>query len=412
MVLITYLNVVLFSVLLAYSLVRKKLLLALYVVCYSVPFLGLAGFLWSDKVVLWPVGEFEFASDSSIAYRLSIVWLLGCLGAVFGCVISPALPKVKYFFFKSKIYSPGDYKSGSLFFLVSASSLIFIRFLSPDNMVDAFSGVESFVVFSIVAFFTRALVYPSVKVSLVALLLIFSYSLANALTGDRDFIVLSVACILGYFFRHHDSINFKSFFAAGFFLVCLLVIGVIISMYRMSVDFSADSLTQFLSYNSWNAIILPLVEQVSLRWDEASMRYGQTYLDMLLSLGPSPIYTVFGLEKPITTDNPASWYYIFGLGGIHVAGVAFENFGLYGVFINGLISVCFLHFVDSRCRIDDFLHVFLYILCAASVMHWIWYGEMYLLNALVFYVMSLGIILMIKLFRGLVLISLSTEQRE
>jgi hypothetical protein len=122
---------------------------------------------------------------------------------------------------------------------------------------------------------------------------------------------------------------------------------------------------------------------------------------MFLSLAPSPIYSAFGVAKPIMVDNPALWYYITGLGGIHVAGVAFENFGLFGVFLNGFISVSFLRMIDSRCRDDDFLRIFLYMLCAASVMHWVWYGEIYLLNSLVFYVMSLGLFFAMKLVRVL-----------
>jgi oligosaccharide repeat unit polymerase len=234
-----------------------------------------------------------------------------------------------------------------------------------------------------------------------SVVLVMSYCVANAMTGDRDFVVLVVAYILGLMFRYNKFVKLKVLLLITAFLVFVLVSGVLVSMSRMDVDLTSDNITQYFLFNSWNAIILPLVQQLTSFWDGEHLRYGQTYLDMFLSLAPSPIYSAFGVEKPIMVDNPALWYYITGLGGIHVAGVAFENFGLFGVFLNGFISVCFLRLIDSRCRDDDFLRIFLYMLCAASVMHWVWYGEIYLLNSLVFYVMSLGLFFAMKLVRVL-----------
>jgi oligosaccharide repeat unit polymerase len=232
-------------------------------------------------------------------------------------------------------------------------------------------------------------------------ILVLAYCVANAMTGDRDFVVLVVAYILGLMFRYNQFIKLRTLLFVAAFMALLLISGVVVSMSRMDVDLTSDNITQYFLFNSWNAIILPLVQQLTNFWDGEHLRYGQTYLDMFLSLAPSPFYSAFGLEKPIMLDNPALWYYITGLGGIHVAGVAFENFGLFGVFLNGFISMCFLRLIDSRCREDDFLRLFLYMLCAASVMHWVWYGEIYLLNSLVFYVMSLGLFFAMKLVRVL-----------
>jgi oligosaccharide repeat unit polymerase len=382
-------------------LISKKYLVALYAVCYSVPFLGLVSCLWGDTITLWPIGDYDFYLDDLLVFRLSLVWFLGVLGALLAYLLSFLVPSRSLKPDRATFFTPMDFKLAGMIFLALSVFFIAFRFFSADAMLEMFAGIESGVVFSIIAITALAFAYPSRWRLTVSAMLVVAYCVANAMTGDRDFVVLVVAYILGLMFRYSHLIKLKTLMFVATFMLLLLVSGVVVSMSRMDVALTSDNITQYFLFNSWNAIILPLVQQLTSFWDGEHLRYGQTYLDMFLSLAPSPIYSAFGIEKPIMVDNPALWYYITGLGGIHVAGVAFENFGLFGVFLNGFISVCFLRLIDSRCRNDDFLRIFLYMLCAASVMHWIWYGEIYLLNSLVFYVMSLGLFFAMKLVRVL-----------
>ncbi|MDO8768199.1 MAG: hypothetical protein Q7U27_02140 [Pseudomonas sp.] len=382
-------------------LISKKYLVALYAVCYSVPFLGLVSCLWGDTITLWPIGDYDFYLDDLLVFRLSLVWFLGVLGALLAYLLSFLVPSRSLKPDRATFFTPMDFKLAGMIFLALSVFFIAFRFFSADAMLEMFAGIESVVVFSIIAITALAFAYPSRWRLTVSAMLVVAYCVANAMTGDRDFVVLVVAYILGLMFRYSHLIKLKTLMFVATFMLLLLVSGVVVSMSRMDVALTSDNITQYFLFNSWNAIILPLVQQLTSFWDGEHLRYGQTYLDMFLSLAPSPIYSAFGIEKPIMVDNPALWYYITGLGGIHVAGVAFENFGLFGVFLNGFISVCFLRLIDSRCRNDDFLRIFLYMLCAASVMHWIWYGEIYLLNSLVFYVMSLGLFFTMKLVRVL-----------
>lgn len=382
-------------------LISKKYLVALYAVCYSVPFLGLVSCLWGNTVTLWPIGDYDFYLDDLLVFRLSLVWFLGVAGGLIAYLLSFLVPPRSLHSHRETFFSPLDFKLAGGIFLALSAFFISFRLVKPDAMLEMFAGVESVVVFSIIAIVALALSYPSRLMFMVSVALVISYCVANAMTGDRDFVVLVVAAILGLMYRYNQFIKFKALLFVAAFMILLLVSGVVVSMGRMDVDLTADNITQYFLFNSWNAIILPLVQQLTNFWDGEHLRYGQTYLDMFLSLAPSPFYSAFGMEKPIVVDNPALWYYITGLGGIHVAGVAFENFGLFGVFMNGFISVCFLRLVDSCCREDDFLRIFLYMLCAATVMHWVWYGEIYLLNSLVFYAMALGLFLTMKLVRVL-----------
>lgn len=382
-------------------LIYKNYLVALYVVCYSVPFLGLVSCLWGDTITLWPIGDYDFYLDDLLVFRLSLVWFLGVAGGFIAYLLSLLMPARNLYLSRTPFFSAMDFKMGGVIFFTLSVFFIALRFVNASAMLEMSAGIESVVVFAIIAITALSFTYPSRLMFTVSAVLVISYCAANAMSGDRDFVVLVVAYVLGLMFRYSELIKFKTLAFVAMLMGLLLVGGVFISMSRMDVDFTSDNISQYFMFNSWNAIILPLVQQLSSLWGGESLRYGQTYLDMFFSLAPSPIYSGFGVEKPITVDNPALWYYIAGLGGIHVAGVAFENFGLLGVFFNGFISVCFLRFIDSRCYDNDFLRLFLYMLCAASVMHWIWYGEIYLLNSLVFYVMSLGLFFAMKVFRGL-----------
>jgi oligosaccharide repeat unit polymerase len=357
--------------------------------------------LWGETITLWPIGDYDFYLDDLLVYRLSLVWFLGVVGGLVAYLLSLLVPGRSLEPRETAFFSAIDFKLAGLIFLALAIFFIAFRFINADALLEMFAGVESVVVFSIIAITALAFAFPSKLMFWASVVLVMSYCVANAMTGDRDFVVLVVAYILGLMFRYNKFVKLKVLLLITAFLVFVLVSGVFVSMSRMDVDLTSDNITQYFLFNSWNAIILPLVQQLTSFWDGEHLRYGQTYLDMFLSLAPSPIYSAFGVEKPIMVDNPALWYYITGLGGIHVAGVAFENFGLFGVFLNGFISVCFLRLIDSRCRDDDFLRIFLYMLCAASVMHWVWYGEIYLLNSLVFYVMSLGLFFAMKLVRVL-----------
>ncbi|MCP1417748.1 hypothetical protein J3D47_001991 [Pseudomonas laurylsulfativorans] len=381
-------------------LISKKYLVALYAVCYSVPFLGLVSSLWSDTVTLWPIGDYSFYLDEQFVFRLSLVWFLGVAGGLTAYLLGLLVPADNSSS-RRAFFSPIDFKLAGLVFLSVSVFFVLFRLINVEAMLVMFAGVEAVVVFSIIAVTALAFAYPSWYMLTFSALLVLAYSVANAMTGDRDFVVLVVAYVLGLMFRYSHLIKFKTLLCVAAFMLVVLSSGVIVSMVRMDVDLTTDNIEQFFLFNSWNAIILPLVQQLTGFWDGEHLRYGQTYLDMFLSLAPSPIYTAFGVVKPITVDNPAYWYFITGMGGIHAAGVAFENFGLFGVFFNGFISVCFLRFVDSGWRDQDFLQLFLYMLCAASVMHWVWYGEISLLNAMVFYVLSFGLFFAMKLVRVL-----------
>lgn len=401
---------ILFLALLCFCAFTKRYLVALYALCYSVPFLGLIRGIWTTQVVLWPIGNYSFDVSATITERLTEVWCVGLVGSLSALLFF--CKKQAFIIAPQRLFSVElkDVKIIAWFFFIVSVVYILFRLRYAEEVLGVFTGVESFAICSIVVFFAYSLLMQKKSLLLLSAALIVAYAYANALTGDRDFIVLVVGVTMGSLFYYHKYINFKVLLLVAAVMILLMGGGVYVSMERMNVPVTEENIAQYFLFNSWNAIILPVVDQLTNHWNGDHMRYGQTYADMFMSLAPSPFYSYFDLVKPISQDNPASWYYIFGLGGMHAAGVAFENFGLPGVFIDTALSTVLLRLLDRRGESRSYLRYLLYMLCAASVMHWLWYGAMYILNALVFYLFLAGMCISVGVCRQF-LIRNATESR-
>lgn len=374
---------------LLYCVSIKRYLVSLYLLCYSVPFLALMRGMWAEQIVLWPIGNYTFDVNATIIFRFTLVWGIGLLGSLAALFFVHLTERLNLKINEERAVSVESMRYLAWFFCVVSIFYIVARTLMPEQVFAVFTGIESFAVCSILVFFAYALLRARVGLLLVSWGLAIGYAYANTRTGDRDFVVLFVAMMLGGIFYWSRYISLKALMLIGLLAVGVLMSGVYISMVRMDVPLTEENIAQYLLFNSWNAIVLPMVDQLSNHWYGDHLRYGKTYFDMVVSMAPSPIYSFFGAIKPITLDNPADWYYIYGLGGMHAAGVGFENFGLMGVMLDVLFSMTLLLLVDRHSEGRSYFRYLLYMLLSASIMHWLWYGAMYVLNMLMFFVLLL-----------------------
>lgn len=382
---------------LLYSVSARRYLVALYLLCYSVPFLGLVRGMWAEQVVLWPIGNYTFDVDASIVARLTCVWAFGLVGSIGAMTFFNLVERLSVTGPRLLLVELKAVRYWAWFFFYVSLCYVMARTLMPEKVFAVFTGIESFAVCAILVFFSYALLSGRFWPLAASLMLAFGYAYANIRTGDRDFVVLFVAMMLGGLFYWSRYIVFKSLMLIGLLAVGVLASGVYVSMVRMDVPMTEENISQYLLFNSWNAIILPMVDQLTNHWYGDHLKYGKTYFDMIASMAPSPIYTYFGAIKPITLDNPADWYYIYGLGGMHAAGVGFENFGLIGVVLDVFFGVVFLLLLDRRSEEHSYLRYLLFMLVSASIMHWLWYGAMYMLNMLMFFVLFVVLVLVTKM---------------
>lgn len=110
--------------------------------------------------------------------------------------------------------------------------------------------------------------------------------------------------------------------------------------------------------------------------------YGRTYVEYILSLPPGVLTRALGIERAIEGDHgPAWWTAGVSGGGIHLALVPFHNFGVLGV----LLALGLFGYLVTRLELANqnggFLTRLLYAAVVANSIFWAWYGDMYMIRA-------------------------------
>lgn len=384
-------SVVAFIVALAVIIRVGRFLPAFFFLCYMLPFLPILTAAFGQDSHFWNLDQFVLSADSLQISRLALVWLSSSLGVIAGSALA---------FIRFQVFDvPGMRKCGevidnfpvqprhltfNIFVFLLAAVLILARILKgPDIGGDGFFGLENLInnvlllCWALTICYVRRIYNYGFVLGLTGL-----YIWSQLATGDRDFFLIIIALAMLVVAR--GSFSWVAIPVLGMCGVVLVVFGAIISMLRMNVDVSIEELINYVLFNSWNATILPVITMIEEEWDNGIMLFGKTYVDLLLSIIPSPIFHFFNSEKPIHIDNPAYWFYIEGLGGMHASGVALRNFGLTGVFFQSTI------FIYALCRLERYCIVrrgvwvsFLYLAVAGALMHAVWYGLISMVNTLV-----------------------------
>lgn len=377
---------------LALSLLLAQYALVFLQVCYSVSFLPVVSAILAERVAFWNASIFEYESRSVVVQYMALIWLLSSIGFVLGQVTAfrPVRGPDRRFElgFASVRAELGLWNIALIY--AAGCALIGLRIATSGTVSEVLPGFEFLLYVTILFAWAIALVGADVRLTALATVMTALFVASQAATGDRDFIVVIGALAVIYLVRHRPS--FGRLAAMFVLTVVVVVLGAALSIVRMGVDFSPEELLVYLRFNSWNAIILPVVRLVEAEWDGGAWLMGRSYLDVLLSVPPSPLFGLLGIEKPIDTDNPALWFYVQGLGGIHVSGVAFRNFGLAGVLVQAWILAFGLARVQQwyQRRPVIWPTLLMLTLCAV-VMHTLWYGLIYLAHAL----FSFGVIFVI-----------------
>lgn len=391
-----------FSLFLAFILLHlSRFLTFFFFICYSLPFLPLIMSMFGFDSEFWTDDTFSFTSSSIQVHGLTLTWIVSTLGMLFALLFARKKLNgdVSMRSTSQANYSIETYQSNPLIVLVFPLLVIAVvsRFFFSEAIELIFPGMDPLICFTLI--FCWAIVISNGNRNSYIYLAAVSigYMVSQLISGDRDFFTLIFA--LGLLSMVRSSLKFGKLLQIGLLGLVIVVSGVVVSMVRMDVELSTEQLMLFLRFNSWNAIILPVLSLIEAEWSSGPLLYGKTYFDLLLSAMPSPVYYVLDMPKPINIDNPADWFYIEGLGGIHVSGVALRNFGLIGVFLQALLFTFVLISTESMIlRRTNFARLFFFLLIAAAIMHTVWYGLIYLINALVFY---FGMIFLMHIFKSI-----------
>lgn len=365
--------------------------------CYTLPFLPLIASIFGADSEFWTGDSFSFAASSIQVYGLTLVWLFSSFGML--AAFLTCRSKINKRFRLAvrvghRTHLDLSIKRRNILVKMVFSILtiaVIARFFFAAKIEVAFPGMDPLICYIFVFCWAIVIADPDKRSFIYLAAITTAYVTSQLISGDRDFFTFIFA--LGLLWMVRNKVKFSLLLKIGLIGLSLVIFGTIISMVRMEIEFSFDQLLVFLRFNSWNAIILPVLSMIEAEWLSGPMLYGKTYVDLLLSALPSPIYHFFNLTKPINLDNPADWYYIEGLGGLHVSGVALRNFGLVGVFMQSMLFTVGLMLTENMVLArTSGLRLFLFLVIATSIMHTIWYGLIYLVNAMTFYIATIALI--------------------
>ena len=388
---LAYLSATIFALSVAYTLKAGSFLPAFFLLCYMLPFLPLLAAPLGMDVVFWTGERFVYAADSAEISRMQQIWLSSSVGVILGLMVSrlrvrrSAGPHSQQDIAQHAVSSFAvlGWHRAALIFLISAG-LISLRFSTGSGTENELvTGYELIVCLMLLLCWTLVIHTANKPYLFITGCLTIAYVWSQVQTGDRDFFLVIIALALRMGAMRSRA---KGMLAIGALGLILVLSGAVISMTRLDVDLTAAGLFEYMAFNSWNATILPVLLMVEGEANGGALLYGKTYLDLILSVPPSPIFSLLGIEKPIQADNPAFWFFIPGLGGMHVVGVALRNFDLVGVALQSFLFVLILAVLERRLRgAHNPWKTLLYLYVSGAMMHTIWYGFISIMNTLIFY---------------------------
>jgi len=413
-----------------YQLKTKKVgfMMTIILAVFLLPFIHIPPYLWFDfessPLVLWGLAVNPYMVDETVIKLTAMIGATGAAGMAFG--ISLVRSKIIH---NTAINPDGTshiFRSMGLeiwlFWLLFGVALSWIS--SPQetvfnaiyteseslhaNLNFSSAWMISYVILTFV--FVDALIDPShlrktIKWKLVILSVAYVFIWLQLFRGDRESIpwVFSLAII--YYYWAGTFLNrkqkLKGLLSKGIILIfILLIVSLIVGMLRSGLSgltisdapkiimdsFSEGQLgiSNLLS-GTWSASLLtPLSVAGDHIYNLLEMKYGQTYLDILLSLPPGFIADAIGYERPLTATNSLAWEMRYGIGGTHATVAPFVNFGMLGVFLIPAIWSYFLKRYELKALYR--ISVVNLSLLATVVMaspHWFWYGEKNGINALI-----------------------------
>lgn len=411
---------------------RIGALMTILLMIYLLPFIHIIPYLWfdfnSEPKGLWGLAVNPYMLDERVIQLTAVLGATGAVGMAFG--ISLVRSRIARDNGMNTDGTRRIFQSMSfeiwLFWLLMGVMLSWIsapqetvftaaytmsKSLHADINFDS-AWMMSYVILTFVyidALIDRTPLRRKVKWILALVAVAFVFIWLQLLRGDRESIPWIFAlAIINYYWaapflkrRRVAKIKWVKLSILVFILVFgSMIVGALRSnvygenfsdtlsmMYEM---FSEGSLgTSNMLKGTWSAVLLtPLSVAGDHIYGYLNMKYGQTYLDIFLSIPPGFIANAFDYERPLNAMRGLSWEMRYGIGGTHALVAPFVNFGMVGVFlIPAIWSYIFKRYeIKALSNISVINLSFLAIIVLASP-HWLWYGEKNGINALILWFM-------------------------
>ncbi len=399
---------------------------------YSLPFIHIIPYLWYDfakkgPLLFWQLTLNPYMTEKPIIGLTAMIGAIGAAGFAAGTLLfrkkisRPLLTEDKdRCFVRGKTLSLPVFLVWITFaigfsWISAPQETIFVAAYtqsSPINQNWNFSSAwmvsYAFLLFTLADSIlekTTALKKLKQKIAIIAFLVIIIWF--QLLRGDRESIPCIFAAFLMYFVWGKNfsrmrigkrKISWLIILAGGCSIVVIsYFVGVIRSsavgihgipsVLNLLSDFSRQGQFQFgnLFHGTWSAALLT---PISVAGDyingKLPINYGRTYLDLFASIVPGFLADWIGYVRPVDGLHGPAWQMTYGIGGTHAVVVPFMNFRMSGVFIIVALWGFLFSKVESwamkRLTVSKLA---LLGIIAMTAPHWLWYGEKYIMNALI-----------------------------
>jgi len=434
----------------SYKQSRVGPLTALLFVAYAMPFIHVVPYIWFDfdresPLILWGLVINPYMTDRPIVELMSMIGAVGAAGFAAGTSLlreklsNGLRPGTMAYYWKF-----GRTLSMPVFFAWIGIAILLTWIAAPADTVFSARYTESTAIaegikFSSAWMFSYAFLVFALadsmfesspklgklkrKIVLYAIVLIVIWF--QILRGDRESLTFVVAAILMYYVwgksllgsaKDRVKLNLPLMFLAVFvvFVAAYFVgavrhslteVGDISDLMGVLLDLRAAGAFRFdsLITGTWSSVLLtPLSVAGDYVNGSLSLKYGQTYLDLIGSIVPGFVADWIGYARPIDSTKGPAWEMTYGQGGTHAVVVPFIDFRMAGVFIIvGLWSFVFSkieRFAIKRLTVSNLA---LLGVIAMAIPHWLWYGEKNIMNALIIWLM-LSVLYRVRLTKSAV----------
>jgi len=400
---------------------------------FAFPFIHIIPYMWFDfengvRPDFWKLFINPYTLKSPIIELAAMIGAVGGVGFAFGVSMHRRvilLPDRKYV-----ISNINQRRSLMLpiFMLWTVAGFLLSWFSAPETTIfnTAYSNSSSSIgnanfssawmlSYSILTFvFCDALLDESIirkRLKLIIVLSVLAYVMIvlQLLRGDRESVPFFLGLFLVYYFwdarftksRKSQLPWLKVLMVALFVFVASMIIGGI----RESLT-NVDSLTQLydeiaisykgdvigfstLFHGTWSAVFLtPMSIAGDHIYGLLDQKWGETYLDLALSIPPGFVADWFDYTRPINGFAGPAWEMRYGIGGTHASVVPFMNFRMTGVFlITALWAFVFCRVEKKAVENPRVSSISLICIVVMASPHWLWYGEKSIMNAIIMWLL-------------------------
>lgn len=410
---------------------RKRLgvLMLLLWLVYTLPFIHIVPYLWFDfdseaPLILWGLAVNPYMLDEQIIKLTAMIGAVGGLGFALGISLnnkkivrdascSPGGSFLHIRTLSLPVWFMWVFVGVALSWLAAPQDLLFTAtYTTSASALESANFSSAWMISYVLLTFAlcdsildRNTVRKTLKRQAIICAIIFVAIYLQLLRGDRAVLPFVFGALLIYFYwaapatqKSRLKLPWLKIMIGGLVLVVVSMIigatryslvgmediGSILSLLGELVESDRIGISNLL-HGTWSAVLLtPISVAGDHIYGLLSLKLGQTYLDLLLSIPPGFVADAVGYARPIDSFSGPAWEMRYGLGGTHASVVPFMNFRMIGVFlIPAIWAYIFSRYEKHALRRLSVINLSLLGSIALASAHWLWYGEKNGFNVLI-----------------------------